>query len=165
VAASVESRYFHYMRRLAWISVVLIGILLVGPGPLAGQAPAEGSAAEEVPLYTNEDLDKYGPPSGPDVPVAVAVASGDGDWRAVQQFLDREYARLDAERRYELEREALRLRAAAEEERQPTYLVPWAGVYGYPYWSGCRRPHRGGRPKHPAPGLRVRIPHAAPGQG
>ena len=41
---------------------------LAGPAGVTAQQPA---AEEPVPLYTNADLEKFGPPSGPNEPVRV----------------------------------------------------------------------------------------------
>jgi hypothetical protein len=66
-----------------------------------GETPAPDP--EPVPLYTNEDLEKYGPSAAPDRPVADAVAGGDQDWAFVNEFIEGQYEKIKAEREYSLE--------------------------------------------------------------
>ncbi len=85
---------------------------------------------ESVPLYTNADLEKFGPPTSAPGPVGVA---DEGEWQSVSEFLDREYARIDAERQYELDREEARRLVAAEESPSARYVVPYfGGLWSYP---------------------------------
>lgn len=62
-----------------------------------------GAAPESAKVYTAEDLDRmFGPaPKSPTDPVD---KSGPEDWQFVEQFLDRQYTRIDADRRYDLSR-------------------------------------------------------------
>ncbi len=69
------------------------------------------------------------------------------DWRWVEQFLDRQYSRIDADRQYNL-----RNREVDIVEHPPrTYgTLPWGRGYYAPYWNdaGWRdngRGHRGDR--------------------
>ncbi len=107
---------------LAAIAIVALAL----PAPLRAEPPP---AEEPVRLYTNADLEKFGPPTGPDAPVRVPDA---GEWRIVQEFLDREHARLDAERRYELDRAALEPEVAPDEGDRLRGYFPFYGWYGYP---------------------------------
>ena len=80
-----------------------------------------------VPAYTSEDLDRmFGPaPAQPSVPVDKSRAD---DWRWVESFIDRQYARIDADRNYELRRLEIGPLIPAE----PVYVrsIPWG--LGFP---------------------------------
>jgi hypothetical protein len=92
---------------------------------------------EKVPLYTGEDLDRmFGPaPASPSVPVDKTRPE---DWRWVEQFLDREYARIDADRQHDLNRRESDVASQREEGSSEYYggslLWGWGG--GYPGYSG-----------------------------
>jgi len=99
---------------------------------------AAASDAEQVPLYTGEDLDRmFGPaPSGPSVPVD---KSRPEDWRWVEQFLDRQYARIDADRQNDLSNREVAIAERQAETPERTYggslLWGWGGGYsGYGGW-------------------------------
>ena len=109
-----------------WTAVV---VWALGTGALA-------AAGEAVPLYTNDDLDRmFGPPLPP---VTDRVdKSGPADWSWVEEFLDRQYARIDADRQYDLSRRAT---AASVETIPDTTANGW--TYAYPvswWWNGGRR--------------------------
>jgi hypothetical protein len=136
VAADPMSAYPSAMR------VIAASLLLAG---LVGTAAV---AEERVPLYTNEDLDRmFGPPPAP---VSDPVdKSGPEDWGWVENYLDRQYARIDADRQYELQKRTLDI----AEER--TYTGHYGGYYGgyaafglgYPastWWNNVSRIYRGG---------------------
>jgi len=80
-----------------------------------------------VPLYTSEDLDRMfgAAPGPPSVPVD---KSRPEDWRWVESFIDRQYARIDADRDYELRKLAIEPVVPVE----PVYArsLPWG--LGYP---------------------------------
>lgn len=84
-----------------------------------------GTTADGVPLYTNEDLDRmFGPPpKGPSVPVD---KSGPEDWRWVEQYIDRQYARIDADRQYDLDRYSV--------ETNRYIAAGYGGYYGGAAW-------------------------------
>jgi len=90
-----------------------------------GFALADDQSA--VRTYTSEDLDRmFGPPpTQPSVPVD---KSHPEDWRWVESFLDRQYARIDADRDYELRK----LAVEPVEPYAPVYAqsLPWG--LGYP---------------------------------
>lgn len=90
--------------------------------PSVAEPPAERD--EPVPLYTNADLERFAPAPAPSVPVA--ATDREGDWRFVVEFLEREQARLDAERARELELKRLEAEAAARrvESQRPRYVLP-----------------------------------------
>ena len=106
---------------------------------LAGLGLAVAADREQVPLYTGEDLDRmFGPPpASPSVPVD---KSRPEDWRWVEQFLDREYARVDADRRHDLSRREVDIAERREDEPSQFYggslLWGWGGGYpGYGGWN------------------------------
>jgi hypothetical protein len=95
-------------------------LLLLAAGPVL--ADEENG---EVRVYTNEDLLlKYGPP--PSEPAGQPVRD-DAAWDFVAEFLEREYARLDADRAYDLEHRRVELEEEAV-SRRDSYAVA-----GYPY--------------------------------
>jgi hypothetical protein len=112
----------------AWsIAVVVPAVVTVALG-LAAAADIE-----KVPLYTSDDLDRmFGPP--PASPSDPVDKSRPEDWRWVEQFLDREYARVDADRQYDLNRREVAIAESDSEEPERIYggsfLWGWGG--GYP---------------------------------
>jgi len=91
---------------------------------------------EPVPLYTGEDLDRmFGPaPAGPS---ELVDKTRPEDWRWVEQFLDRQYSRIDADRQY-----GLRSREVGVAERRvehPTRIygsLLWGRGYPAVWWNG-----------------------------
>ena len=118
-------------------TALLIGLLnFLAPLPAGAQEPA---AAEPVPLYTNEDLEKFGPvPPAPDDPV---YRGNDLGWEFVIEFINREHERLDAERSNALERARIRTEERENESAHRGY-VPYVPSY-YPGFSGRRYGHVG----------------------
>jgi hypothetical protein len=123
-----------------------LGGFVVVPA-LAAVALGVAAAAEreQVPLYTGEDLDRmFGPaPSGPSDPVDKTRPE---DWRFVEQFLDREYARIDAERHHDLSSREVDVSARPVDEPRRIYggSLLWGGYPVSPLWNvagpGYRRP-------------------------
>jgi hypothetical protein len=107
----------------------LSGAILALAVAMGAQAASVGT--EAVPLYTGEDLDRmFGPvPAGPSVPCDKTTPE---DWRWVEQFIDRQYARVDADRQYDLDRHALDIAAGREEPAWTGYGQPLAWGLGYP---------------------------------
>jgi hypothetical protein len=111
--------------RLAFLIVALA---------LAGVGLAAAAETEKVPLYTREDLDRmFGPaPASPSVPVD---KSHPEDWRPIEQFLDREYARIEAQRQNDLNRREMEIATRRENDSQyygGSLLWGWgAGYPGY----------------------------------
>ncbi len=105
---------------------------------------------EPVPLYTGEDLDRmFGPaPAGPSQLVDKAKPE---DWRWVEQFLDRQYSRIDADRQYDLSSREVDIAERRVERSTRTYgSLLWAGGYPSLWWNGAggrdyRTVHRGDR--------------------
>ena len=112
MAADVKSAY-----PFAMVRVIVASVLL---------AASAAVAQEPVKVYTSEDLDRmFGPP-----PPAVSDPvdrSGPEDWGWVEGYLERQYARIDADRQYELDKRVLDI----AEER--TYT---GSRYGYGYYGG-----------------------------
>jgi hypothetical protein len=113
VAADPMSAYPSVMFR-----VIAASLLLAGTAALA---------EEPVRVYTSEDLERmFGPP-----PRAVSDRvdkSGPEDWGWVETYLDRQYARIDADRQYELQKRTLDI---AEERTDTGYRGFYGGYYGY----------------------------------
>ena len=125
--------------KTAWI--YLLAVLAAGPlAAQTGPLPGDGEPVEPVRVYTNADLERFGPPSGDAEPVAV---DDDRGWEFVTEFLAREHARLDAERSHELERRraAIEEEVAARPRARPTYYYPYYG-YGYVHVGRHHRGHR-----------------------
>jgi hypothetical protein len=92
---------------------------------------------DSVPLYTGEDLDRmFGPvPARPSEPVD---KSHPEDWRWVEEFLARQYSRIDADRQYELSNRSLEIDEHAAYDRDDDddwsfghYGGYYGGYYGY----------------------------------
>jgi hypothetical protein len=99
---------------------------------------AAAAPAENVPLYTGEDLERmFGPaPPRPSDPVD---KSGPGDWRFVEQFLDRQYSRIDADRSYDFDKRALDIASRRVAPFAQGYYGGVAWGLGYPastWWQG-----------------------------
>ncbi len=106
-----------------------------------------------VPLYTNADLARLGAPAAAPEPLPDSGQKAETrqeDWDMVQRFLDREYARIDAERASERENRMLeRSRDSGGSEK---------GVWSYPgIWPDFYAGYGsfGPRPCPPDPGYRV----------
>jgi hypothetical protein len=108
------------MRRLRAVFVVT-AVVSIAIGSVLADEPAP------VPVYTSEDLDRiFGPAAAqPSQPVD---KSRPEDWRWVESFIDRQYARIDADRDYELRKLAIE----PVEPYAPVYArsIPWG--LGYP---------------------------------
>lgn len=120
-------------------ALVSLAAGLSGSVAYSDEAP-EGRSAKTPRLYTNADLEKFGPPS-PSVPTPSVV--GQADWEFVQSYLDREQERLDADRRHALELEKI------EAEADHTPRIFYIGLTAGPRFGFFRpvhgRPHR----RHP----------------
>ena len=126
--------------RRIWLFSVVAAFSLGTP---AEEPP--GEIEGELRLYTNADLKRSEPISAPPREPA---ARPDLDWAFVVQFLDRQHALLEAEKRYRLEREAIdrMAEAAAAASRRRSYLAPFGGVFGFHArplrHPGALKPHR-----------------------
>jgi hypothetical protein len=120
-------------------------LLLVALSPAARADDADR-------VYTNLDLERlFGPPSVNTGPV---VTNDDADWEFVKEFLEREHARIDADRSYELERRRQRLETDRTTRRDAHIS------YGYPYYPYA---HGNVRLSHPSrQGGRIVPLHARP---
>jgi hypothetical protein len=111
MAADAMSAY-----RIRMFRVVAASMLLAGSIALAD---------EPVPLYTNDDLDKmFGPP--PAQVTEPVDKSTPEDWAWVESYLDRQYARIEADRQYELNKRTLDI----AEERTYTRSAYYGGYLG-----------------------------------
>jgi hypothetical protein len=106
---------------------------------LAGGIAAAGDR-DAVPLFTNDDLDRmFGP-----VPAKVSDPvdkSRPEDWLWVEQFIDRQYARIDADRGFDLSRRLVDGAERRIDEFGTSYVQPLAWRLGYPasvWWSSVR---------------------------
>jgi hypothetical protein len=139
------------MRAIGLLTALVVGVL-AAPGSFRAEQPVTGTAPDEpVPLYTNADLAKFGPPGGTDQPVRV---QDEGKWEFVQAFLDREYARVDAEREHDLRRAAAEGRLRQVAPTCARYVAPFLGVYGFPGVMPFRYPRTGAWPPYAALGQR-----------
>jgi hypothetical protein len=152
---------------MVFLGRVAVGLLLtVAVMPVAAQpglpvADREGAEAiEPVRVYTNADLERFGPPEAAADP---AAADEDPGWEFVTEFLAREYERLDAERSFDLERRraALEEETASRRRSRPGYYRPYLG---HPFAHGKRhaRKHRAPRATATSPGGRIVPLHARP---
>jgi hypothetical protein len=143
--------------RPVWLAGTVLAAAVLAAVPVAGADP------EQVPLYTSEDLDRmFGPvPTGPSVPVDKTTPE---DWRWVEQFIDRQYARVDADRRYDLERRAQNIAIGRPETADTGYGYPTAWGLGYPastwwnrvWWSYSTSVHGGYRSQRSVPSAYAR---------
>ena len=118
VAQRRQTPYFLNMRRwIVFLVAPVVATVALGVPAAADQNP--------VPLFTGEDLDRmFGPaPAAPSDPVDKTRPE---DWRWVEQFLDRQYTRIDTDRQYDLDRRVVDV-GTSEVER------PWSN-YGRPAW-------------------------------
>jgi hypothetical protein len=123
---------------------------------LAALLPAGYACAgtESVPLYTNDDLDRMFGPAPPPVSSPVDKTTPE-DWRWVEQYIDRQYARIDADRQYDLDRVSLAIAARQNYSYYPSYPVAWS--LGYPasvWWPRVHGSYQRGLVDHG-------MPHAA----
>ena len=75
------------------VLILFCAAVLAGVGAQAREAQSD----DEVYVYTNADLERLGP-----IPESIACCREDYGWGFVQDFIDREYRRLDADREFEL---------------------------------------------------------------
>jgi hypothetical protein len=127
---------------------------------------AIGSAAaadiDPVPLFTSEDLDRmFGPaPARPSEPVDKTRPE---DWRWVEEFLDRQYSRIAADRQFDLSSRMVDVAAHRIEPVSPTHGAPVAWSLGYPastWWNMVASKYATwGRaaPFHPSDGRFARV--------
>src|SRR5262245_10284260 len=87
----------------AWSAVVSMSAVAIFAMGIAAAADHDS-----VPLYTSDDLDRmFGPaPATPSDPVD---KSRPEDWRWVEEFLARQYSRIDADRQFELSNRSMEI--------------------------------------------------------
>ena len=117
------------MRR--WSLLCLVPAVAIG---IAGAADQD-----RVPLFTNEDLDRmFGP--APAQPRDQVDKTHPEDWRWVQEFLDREYSRIDADRQFELNDREIEISAAPVNVPARIYggSSIWGGGYpAFAWWNAA----------------------------
>ncbi len=112
-------------------------------GALASALLAGGIATagdDEVRLFTNDDLDRLFGPAPATVSNPVDKSRPE-DWRWVQEFIDRQYARIDADRGFDLDRRSTETAEHRVEELGPVDVQPAAWRLGYPastWWRSVR---------------------------
>ena len=125
---------------------ILVAFLM----PLAVSVPAAdggveppsgpgGDRAESVRVYTNRDLERFGPPDD-----TTAAPPRDPGWEFVTDFLEREYRRLDADRAFDLERRRVEAETEAIRRRPDHWHLPVAPFVTHPV--GPRRFRHGYHP-------------------
>jgi hypothetical protein len=117
--------------------VACLAALILAACPVLADGGAD-TGEEEVPLFTNEDLlERYGPPDSEVRPAA--PATDEAAWSFVNDYLARAYARIDADREYEMNRllNEAKARKLDRANSRPRYIAPYAGLYGF--WA---RPYR-----------------------
>lgn len=92
---------------------------------------AAAADQDPVPLFTSQDLDRmFGPaPPKPSDPVDKTRPE---DWRWIEQFLDRQYSRIDADRQFDLSSRSVDIAARRVEQTSPIYGRSVAWGLGYP---------------------------------
>ena len=99
------------------------GTLILAIALACSLGPSRALGHDDVPVYTNDDLERmFGPP--PPAQDRSIASSTPEDWSWVEAYLDRQYARIDADRQYELDRRSVEIA-----EREEPY-VPY-NYYGY----------------------------------
>jgi hypothetical protein len=103
--------------------VPVVAMVAIGIAAAADQDP--------VPLFTSQDLDRmFGPaPPKPSDPVDKTRPE---DWRWIEQFLDRQYSRIDADRQFDLGSRSVDIAARRVEQTWPIYGRSVAWGLGYP---------------------------------
>jgi hypothetical protein len=127
-----------------------------------GAPPGSAVEREAVRVYMNADLEALGPV--PTQAAPIVDEARDADWRFVIEWLEREHARIDADRGFLLDSERLDIEAQRVERERERFVLPLAfGVFRT--WPWCflpRHPYPGcgpNRPRGPAlPGAPVTRP-------
>ena len=121
-AGAADPAYVFIMKSCRVVAVPVIAALAIGVAAGAQDGPR---------AYTSEDLDRmFGP--APKSPSESVDKSGPEDWRFVEQFLDRQYVRIEADRANDLNRRAVDI---AERRVAPANPYRYGGVawgLGYP---------------------------------
>ncbi len=126
--------------------------------PTAGQATA---AEPKARVYTNADLESFGPPP----PRSAAAAFDEARaWRFVSEFLEKQALALEAERRLQIEREAIGALRTESGCWRPRHVAPFAGVFGTTLVALPFRFPRleGAPPPRPVPAATSTNPHGRP---
>jgi len=154
------------MRKIRLITIAIACVVLTLPAVAV-------TFTDGVPLYTREDLDKmFGPLPKETATKAKAPAGRTDaeDWAATERFIERENARIEAERQYDIQR-----RSMAGGSCDPAAGNGYSGSYFPAWWlypvDGFRGRdfHPGGRlyrPQNPQlPFGNTQLPRALPPGG
>lgn len=113
-------------------SKVPIACALLTVSVTGAEATAAGATTVAAPpparLYTNADLERFGP-SHPRAAPPEAFDEA-GAWQFVSDFLERQRIALEAEQKLRLERQAIEAVGAGPERCRRRYVAPFAGVFG-----------------------------------
>src|SRR5262245_41378211 len=146
------------MRNIRFVTIALAALVLTLPALAV-------TITDGVPLYTNEDLNRmFGPaPKGPSVPVGKSKPE---DWVAIQQFIDSQYARIDAERQCAMQLRSMDVRSQASQEMAGSYPGYYGGYYPGFYYNSFHPSGRFYRPQNPQlPFGNTQLPRALPPGG
>ena len=92
---------------------------------------AAAAVNDPVPLFTSEDLDRmFGP--APAQPSEAVDKSRAEDWRWIEEFLDRQYSRIEADRQFDLSNRIVDVAVGPIEPPPPIYQGSVAWRLGYP---------------------------------
>jgi hypothetical protein len=127
-----------HAKTIAGLALVVLASAAGIPAAAADGAPATSTTTEAAPrLYTNADLAKFGPPAPTTAPRReTAPVDDDAAWAFVQTVLDREAARLEAERRHALDMAGRSAYEADSGFPVDRGYAAGAGYYGYGYGYG-----------------------------
>ena len=124
--------------RATRVSACLFGVLVIASG--IGSGAQDG----EVPLFTNADLERFGPPQTPAPdPPPPSTEDVDRQWDFVQEHLDRERSRIQTDRVLSIEESLAEPAPAPQDDGYVGYPIYGRfGYNGYPYRYGHVRPDR-----------------------
>ena len=140
-------------RRTCILGVALLATL--------ASVDAAHSAPEPVRVYTNADLDRLGPAPGSSPVAATPVAS----WDEIERFLERQYARIDADRRNDLERRQSERNDVAAEPVYSATTPLWYNWYYWGPWEPDTTAHRASPVPHRSRFGGARPPRRGDGRG
>jgi len=132
------------LRGLIILSIVG-GIALCATPSVEAQPAAGIDVDEPVRIYTNTDLEKY---AGEELPASeVQGGMEDLGWEFVQNFIERQYQKIDADRDYDLDRrvtdaEIEEIESLSRRQRYGLALPIYTGYWGYGH--RVATPYRGG---------------------
>ncbi len=150
--------------RLLALATLGLAVWLFHPHGTRACDPDGDAREHDCPtLYTNADLERFGPPSPPPAAAPAAVRE-DEAWAFVEGFLERQSMRLQADRRYELELRELEVlrRQCEEDEGRARFVAPFLGIHGTSFLAPNFRFSRRHGPKAAPSPPRDPSPHGRP---